>query len=369
MKRGCLLSFANYELLLFFPVVFGNMVCDLQFSCYQRGFILDQKPRSTVFPLLGFYLFVLAPSVIANGAELDYLGEIPPGNQAKLFAPGIVSTDLAEDAGLIFTPDGNEVFIRLANFPMGVITHRRRIDGKWQAPEVAPFSGQYWEGRLAIKPDGSRLFYSSPMPLTGEGPPKDNDFWMVKREGAGWGAPVHLGRPLNSDIEENDLSVAANGTIYFNREGEGEPFDIYRSSLESDIYQEPELLQIPGREKYMEVAPMVAPDESYIVFTSDGRPDQQGSFDLYVTFQVAGGGWTTPVNLGDGVNSRSSDKFATLSPDGKYMFFVSRRPLEDNWSAVKRDYKTMFNLYRGPGNGNTDIYWVSTQVIEQLRPD
>jgi hypothetical protein len=304
-----------------------------------------------------------------SGCHGSYLGEEPPGAEARLFAPGVISTFMDEDAGLVFTPDGDGLFVRKANFPMGIIYSLKCTNGVWGKPETAPFSGRYWEGRLALAPDGQRLFYSSPMPLSGEGPPKDNDFWSVQKTTAGWGDPVHLGFPLNSKYEENDLSVAANGTIYFNTEGDDVPFDIFRSELKDGKYQKPELLDIPGYDVYMEVAPMVAPDESYIVFTSGGRPDQRGSFDLYVTFQDPDGSWTVPQDLGDGVNSRYSDKFSTLSPDGKYMFFVSRRPLEKNWSETRRTYEEMLTRYSGPGNGSTDIYWVSTEVIERLRPE
>jgi hypothetical protein len=304
----------------------------------------------------------------AAGCRGSYLGEEPPGVEARLFAPGVISTFMAEDAGLVFTPDGSELFVRKANFPMGIIYSIKCTGGVWREPETAPFSGRYWEGRLALAPDGQRLYYSSPMPLNGEGPPKDNDFWFVEKTTSGWSEPLHLGFPLNSPHEENDLSVAANGSIYFNTEGENVPFDIFRSKLEDGNYQEPELLNIPGHDKYMEIAPMVAPDESYIVFTSGGRPDQPGSFDLYVTFQNQDGSWTEPQDLGDGVNSRFSDKFSTLSPDGKYMFYVSRRPIEKNWSETRRTYEEMLKKYGGPGNGSTDIYWVSTKVIERLRP-
>lgn len=333
---------------------------------------LGQITRTTVTALCS--LFAVASYAAdafsdntLSGCQGTYLGEDPPGVEAKLFAPGVVSTFMEEDAGLLFTPDGHELFIRIANFPMGIIYSLKCTDGVWEGAETAPFSGRYWEGRLALAPDGERLFFSSPMPLSADGPPKDNDFWYVRKTSIGWSEPVHLGFPLNSVHEENDLSVAANGTIYFNREGTDLPFDLYRSRLEDGRYQEPELLRIPGHDKYLEVAPMVAPDESYIVFTSSGRPDQAGSFDLYVTFQSQEGSWTEPKNLGDGVNSTFSDKFSTLSPDGKYMFFVSRRPVEKSWSETRRTYDEMLTKYAGPGNGSTDIYWVSTEVIERHR--
>ena len=133
---------------------------------------MGQALQSVITSLLCGSSFAMASIASASGTTLDYMGEIPPGETAKLFAPGVVSTEFAEDAGLVFTPDGNEVFIRLANYPMGVNTHRLRVNDKWQAPEVAPFSGRYWEGRLALMPNGSRLFYSSPSLYLEKGRPR-----------------------------------------------------------------------------------------------------------------------------------------------------------------------------------------------------
>ena len=50
----------------------------------------------------------------------------------------------------------------------------------------------------------------------------------------------------------------------------------------------------------------------------------------------------------DQINSSFSEKTPTISPDGKYQFFG-------------RDE-------RSTEPGLSDIYWVSTEVIEQLRP-
>ncbi len=298
-----------------------------------------------------------------------YLGQPQPGLEPLLFAPGVVSTGLHEDGGLVFTPDGDELFIRIAEAPFGIIARMKRLEDHWQPPEVAPFSGRYYEGRLTISPSGDRLYFSSPMPLSGTGPPKDKDIWYVEREPSGWGTPKNLGPPINSDADEIDFSFAANGTIYFNREGPDVPFDLYRAELLDGKYAEPLPLGPPVNSEHVEVAPTIAPDESFLVFTSAGRPDQIGSLDLYVTFRDAGGGWTEPVNLGEPVNSPDSDKLSTLSPDGRFLFFVSRRWTEPGWSKTPQSFAQMLKRYDSPGNGKGDVYWVSTEVIERLRPN
>ena len=88
--------------------------------------------------------------------------------------------------------------------------------------------------------------------------------------------------------------------------------------------------------------PCVAPDGRFLVFYS-GRAGGFGGVDLHVSFPDGKGEWTNPVNLGADFNTDSDEYGATLSPDGKYLFFVRH------------------NVQKG------EIYWVSTSAIEKLR--
>lgn len=51
------------------------------------------------------------------------------------------------------------------------------------------------------------------------------------------------------------------------------------------------------------------------------------------------------INLGDKINTGFEDAFGSITPDGKYFFFV-----------------------RSFGGDKADIYWVDAKVIEELRP-
>jgi hypothetical protein len=88
------------------------------------------------------------------------------------------------------------------------------------------------------------------------------------------------------------------------------------------------------------VHPCIAPDESFIVFDSYRPGGQGGEGDLYVCFRRPDGTWGEAVNLGDAVNTPGTNFCAGLSPDGKYLFYTTHR----------------------------DIYWVSTELIEKLKP-
>ena len=98
------------------------------------------------------------------------------------------------------------------------------------------------------------------------------------------------------------------------------------------------------------------PDEKYVVFVSYGQEDGFGEFDLYLSFNIDNDNWTKPVNMGDKINTEANEHFPIFSPDGKYLFFVSDR--------ISEKYNEVEN---GPGNGSSDIYWVSAEIIEEFK--
>lgn len=101
---------------------------------------------------------------------------------------------------------------------------------------------------------------------------------MVEKTATGqpaWGAPKHLDAPINTKAQEFYPSVTADGTLYFSstREGGKGRGDIWRARLVDGRYSEPENLGEAINSQFSEGDPFIAPDESYLVFVSYGRPD------------------------------------------------------------------------------------------------
>jgi Tol biopolymer transport system component len=88
----------------------------------------------------------------------------------------------------------------------------------------------------------------------------------------------------------------------------------------------------------------IAPDESYIIFSSQNRKDTLGKQDLYISYK-RNGIWTKARNMGSRVNSSSDEICPSVSLDGKYLFFTTRR------------------------RGKADIYWIDSKIIQDLRPE
>ena len=305
-----------------------------------------------------------------------YLGQKTPGTVPEIFAPGIITTQYHEHSAPAFSPDGEEVFWSAFLAPLQsrapqVILYSKLENGKWTKPEVAPFSGQYSDGGPCFSYDGNKLYYYSRRPLSGIGEPKDIDIWYVERLADGWSVPKNLGSPVNSENNDGQPTITKDGTLYFlsNHEGFQNNNCIFRSRYVNGRYEKPEPLGEPvnilGKYSW---CPFIAPDESYILFVSN-RDGSLGWGDIYVCFRNSDDSWTEPKNLGTPVNSDDNDRFPKVSPDGKVLFFASKRTDIKAYYEKPETYNELMKMYTNPGNGLTDVYWVSAEIIKKLKPD
>lgn len=303
----------------------------------------------------------------------EYLGQQPPGLEPVLFAPGIVSTGLSE-RDMAITPDGEELYFTAslgARSNFSAILVVRQVDGRWRDPEVAAFSGQYADLEPALSPDGRRLFFVSRRPLPGSSEQLESeDIWATDRQAGGWGEPYNLGEPINSPEAEFFPSITQDNTIYFTRQGEGRTEAIYRARWLDGTYQEPERLPDVVNAAPTQFNAFIAPDESYLIVCSYGREDSLGGVDYYVVFRTPEDEWSGPFNLGDRINTAEGQEWSPyVSPDGKYLFFMSSRAtIENRYSPTRLRQSDLQRIHREPMNGNSDIWWVDARIIEELRP-
>ena len=272
--------------------------------------------------------------------EDKYLGQKPPGIKPEVFAPGIVSATQGV-FNAAFSPDGKEFYFSV-NEPGGRETMKFMMqeNDRWAPPRPAPFVSPQNDCDPIFSFDGRRLYFISTRPKKDKRESKDWDIWYVKRTNGDWSEPINIGPPVNSDVDEYYVSLTIDGTIYFasNRVGGLGSFDIYRSKFVGGHYAKPENLGAAINTKYLEHDPFIAPDESYILFTSVDRPGGFGTGDLYISTRRKDGTWTKAKNLGKDFNTSGYDFCPIVSPDGKYLFFTRRG----------------------------DIYWVSMETIQKL---
>jgi hypothetical protein len=258
--------------------------------------------------------------------EGPYMGQTPPGMMAEPFAPGVISREGWELEG-VFAPGMQEFYFTTTG-------------GKYKRPTVIGFRQQnsVWmkyiefarDGEVVFSPDGKRIHMAKGY--------KD-------RRGDDWSERRSLGPMFDrEDWGIMRLSASAKGTYVFD---DYKSNDVIRiSTLKDGKRQTPTLMGSMINTGKWTAHPFIAPDESYLIWDSE-REGGYGGSDLYISFRQEDGSWGPVINMGDRVNSNKWDAYASVTPDGKYILF--NRGIDND-------------------NDNVDIYWVSAEVIEHLRP-
>ena len=299
----------------------------------------------------------------------EYCGQEVPDTIAKLFAPNFITTNLyTRDIAMM--PDGKEIYfsVSLGDYNLIMFTKQNQ-DGVWEEPKKADFikdSKAYIYFEPCISSDGKKMFFLSNM-IDSDSIEGDQDIWCVDRIGDSWGEPYNIGEPINSSGSEFYPSLTKDGTMYFTRKPEGDRNNyIYRSRFVNGKYEEPEKLpeQVNcGQARYNAY---ISPDESFLIVPAFGMPDSKGATDYYITFRDENDNWSEPVNMGVQLNTKYGQEFsASLSPDGKYLFFMSDRENGKNLENIS--LKSLQNLNNDIYNGSSNIYWIDASIIDKLR--
>ncbi len=302
-----------------------------------------------------------------------YMGQVPPGIEPELFAPGIISNGMA-NRDVAISPDGKEMYfgIHTPDFSYSSILVTKEINGIWTKPEVLPFATnpKYMHLEPALSKDGNKLFFLSTMPNDGTNKPSDEDIWCVDRTEDGWGEPYNLGEPVNSKGHEFFPSLTDDNTIYFTRRdpGQREEF-IYRSKFNNGKYETAEKLpkQVNcGKNRFNA---FVAPDESYVIVPVVGMEDGLGGVDYYIVFRNKDDTWNEPINMGSKINSPTGANWSMyVTHNQEYIFYMATKELPEENLPETINYDFFSNLKDSPLNGNPDIFWVDAKIIEKLRP-
>jgi hypothetical protein len=256
------------------------------------------------------------------------------------------------------------------NFSRWSIFVSRFKNGTWSQPEVAAFSGQYQDADPYITADGKHFYFISDRPVEVGGERKsDHDIWVMDKTDTGWSAPRHLPAPVNSDADEFYPIALKNGTLYFGsqrKEANGAG-DIYRAVPHKDGSYAVENLGPPVNTAAGEYEAFVTEDERLMLLAITKRPDSLGDIDFYVSHKQVNGQWGEPVNLGPEVNSPARELSPKLTPNGKYLIWMSCRTPALSAKPQRRDTSELLQELHAPGNGLGDIYQIDVSAVPALK--
>jgi Tol biopolymer transport system component len=242
----------------------------------------------------------------------------------QIFAPGIISGP-ADDGSPTFARDGNLLLFTRND----TILESHRANGRWSQPRIAAFSGRWKDSSPEFSPDGRYAVYVSIRPPDGSVPDdrrRSANLWRADRVGAGWSEPVRLPDAVNIGPSIWKPSIAADGNIYFVSIDASRGKRLYCSRYKGGAYQPAQPVSFSDG-KSGDVDPEVAPDESFMVFASNGRVAGDSKDHLFIVFNEAGT-WSAPLRIryaGDDVNGPSTEDEPHFSPDLRTLYFASDR--------------------------------------------
>ncbi|MCF8228422.1 MAG: hypothetical protein K9G58_10940 [Bacteroidales bacterium] len=328
--------------------------------------------KSTTFLLLIPFFILSCTSEPDSKKEIfgPYLGQEQPGEQAKLFAPGIVSNGM-NNRDMAITPDGNEIYFcsSVGNHTYMSILMVKNIDGKWSDPEVVSFAQNptYTYLEPCLSSDGNRMYFASNQPMSDTAQTRNANIWYTDRNDDGWDSPKPLNTSINTAEGEFFPSVTNNGYLYFTRDeaATGLSF-IYRARQTAQGFSDPVMLPGEVNNGVSRYNAFASPNDDFLIVPMYGREDSYGGTDYYIVYHHPDDSWSDPVNLGPEINSSNSREWSPyISPDGKYLFFMSAR-IPEKFKG-KLTYPELHQLHNSPQNGNSDIYWISSSVIDMMR--
>jgi hypothetical protein len=272
---------------------------------------------------------------VINGQDIPadslYLGQTPPGNTPTIFAPGIISIPGRKDKVITFSPDGKCLFFSYGVWPNCKTMIMEYKNNRWSNPEIASFSETRSVDEPVFSPDGTRIYYyayNAPNSVGGA-----DICYSVKIDSV-WSEPINVGSTLNTVGDEYHPCFVNDSSIYF----ENTNGIMYRSQYVNGAYQPRTMLPSPITPTSNWGDCYVSPDEIYIIITSSSKGGYGGN-DLFISYKNEDNSWTTPLNLGNKINTSATENCADVTPDGKYLTF---------WR-------------------NDDIFWVSASFIDSLK--
>jgi OOP family OmpA-OmpF porin len=263
----------------------------------------------------------------------------------------------------VLSPDGKTLFFTIGNHPLntggkkdpGDIWISERQGSGWTTPvRGSGLNDDGYNAVVGLSPDGDQLF------LQGHYDPsasiaKTQGMAVSKRNGQAWGRPeniyipyyVNKSRLLCGAISEDNTVFVFSADSYGTFGAE----DLYVSLKEGNKWSEPRNLGSTINTQFQELSPSLSADKKTLYFSSNGR-NGSGSFDIYSASRVddTWTNWSTPVNLGSGINSEGRELFYRSYTSMGFALYTSTTS-SDGYGDLR-----MYAPQEGPLTKDTVIY-------------
>jgi outer membrane protein OmpA-like peptidoglycan-associated protein len=260
------------------------------------------------------------------------LAQVLPANTLQL-----VNSSLDEQSPVI-SPDGKTLYYTIANHPKNIggkkdpgdIWFSRWTVDQWSAPVHAGtlLNDRAYNAVAGISARGDQLFLHGHYDPTGNNVARTQGISISINSGNGWSRPANIQIPyFQNKSGMPGGTVTEDGTMFvFSAETYGTHGvdDLYACTLVKGKWSEPKNLGPVINTQFQEMSPSISADGKTLYFSSNGRTGK-GSFDVYVATRLDDGwtNWSTPVNMGDNINSHGRELFFRPHAELGYAIFTT----------------------------------------------
>jgi len=193
----------------------------------------------------------------------------------------------------------------------------------------------------------------------------NQDIWIATSDAQyNFNNSYHPSYPLNNALPNSvgSLTPAGNEVILINQfvtnGGMKKGFSISRENADGTWTFPEDIIINNYHNSGPDVSMCMSSDGSVLIISLEKR-DGRGKSDLYLSLRMDNDNWTTPINLGNHINTSARETTPFLSEDKRLLFFSSNRNGNSDIYMVQRKGEDWFNWsrpmkYKSPINSKAD---------------
>jgi outer membrane protein OmpA-like peptidoglycan-associated protein len=243
------------------------------------------------------------------------------------------------------------------------------------------FNSPYAEYSPVLSWDGKLLYFARDGAPDNLGWSNHSDIWYARREAdLSWSPAVNIGRPLNNEGHNIPMALSPlQDQLYIARKGTDQNFEYLLARAQGRMWEMPAKLHIPwlkdGSFPTIRLKGFqLSYDQQVLLFLAE-TPDGCGQLDVYASLRKENGQWAFPFNIGPVVNSEQEECAVFLASDNHSLYFASNghkglggydlylsRRQDDSWL----NWSTPVNLGAGVNTTADEQYPAMSMIGDEL---
>ncbi|MCC5921627.1 MAG: OmpA family protein [Cyclobacteriaceae bacterium] len=185
-----------------------------------------------------------------------------------------------------------------------------------------PINSEYTEYNPVVSADQSVMAYTVLAPVRkGSSTMQEKIMVTYKNQSGQWGKPEQIELNTSANVGTAGLSADGREMIIFIG-GPNNTGDLYTITRQGRKWSNPIKMGNHVNSRFLESTASVTQDGRTIYFASN-RPGGYGGLDIWKVEKNEDGNWESPENLGPEVNTEFDEDAPYIHPDGRILFFTS----------------------------------------------